>query len=94
MALVRTGCEIVDIRGGLGGIYFHRDRSGLHSCRKPRNIQRRSAAQDVQRKAFSKARAYSKDLRFVSYNIFRILNRLEPQDPPIDYKPAWMYGGH
>lgn len=88
MALVKTGTGIVDIRGGFGGVYFHRDSSGLHQSGKPRNIQRRSEAQNRQRKAFSKSRAYSKDLRTVSYNIFRCLSGLEPKDPPIDYKPG------
>lgn len=86
MALIRTGVGITDIRGGLGGCYFHRDRFGLHSARKPRNIHRRSGAQDKQRKAFSAARAYSTDPRFVSYNIYRILNGLSPADPPPDYQ--------
>lgn len=86
MALVRTGGGITDIRGGLGGVYFSRDRFGLHSSSKPRNIHRRSADQDRQRRAFSKARAYSTDPRFVSYNIYRILNGLEPADPPPDFQ--------
>lgn len=86
MALVRAGAGILDIRGGLGGVYFHRDRFGLHSCSKPRNVHRRSILQDAQRKAFSAARAYSTDPRFVSYNIYRILNGLGPADPPPDYQ--------
>lgn len=76
MSLIKTGGGITDIRGGFGGVYFHRDRSGLHSCQKPRNIYRRSAAQNKQRNCFSKARAYSKDERVVSYLIYRCLNDL------------------
>ena len=88
MALVKTGAGIVDIRGGFGGVYFHRDQTGLHQCSKPRNIKRRSAKQDRQRRAFSKARAFSTDLRTLSYNIFRCASGLEPAEPPIDYKPG------
>lgn len=88
MALIKTGAGIVDIRGGFGGVYFHRDTSGLHQCRKPRNIQRSSVAQGRQRRAFSKSRAYSSDLRTLSYNIFRCASGLEPKKPPIDYKPG------
>lgn len=87
MALIRTGPGIVDIRGGFGGVYFHRDKYGLHSCSKPRNIQQRTAAQAKQRGAFSKSRSFSTDNRSVSYNIYRVLNNLTPQDPPIDYYP-------
>ena len=77
---------IVDIRGGLGGVYFHRDKSGLHSNSMPRKIRRRSTAQDLQRKAFVQARAYSTDPRTVSFNIYRALNGLPMADPPFDYQ--------
>jgi len=87
MALAKTGPEIVDIKGGLGGVYFHRDRFGLHCCSKPRNIQRRTPAQDAQRSAFSQARSFSTDNRSVSYNIYRVLNGLLPTEPPIDFYP-------
>lgn len=86
MALIKTGGGIVDIKGGFGGVYFHRDKSGLHSCSKPRKIHRRSAAQDTQRAAFTKSRAYSTDPRTVSYNIYRVLNGLECADPPTDFQ--------
>lgn len=87
MALVKTGAGIVDIRGGFGGVYFHRDQAGLHQCSKPRNIKRRSTAQSRVRWAFSKSRAFSTDLRTLSYNMFRCMSGLEPAEPPIDYKP-------
>lgn len=87
MALAKTGGGIVDIRGSIAGNYFHRDKSGLHCCRQPRSIHRRSSAQNTQRKAFAAARAYSTDPRFVSYNIYRVLNGLAPKDPPTDYHP-------
>lgn len=90
MALVRTGGGVTDIRGGFGGVYFHRDKSGLHSAAKPRNIHRRTTAQHKQRGAFSKARAYSTINRVVSYNIYRALNGLEPAMPPIDYQPPHL----
>jgi len=84
MTLIKTGLGITDIRGQLGGVYFHRDKSGLHSCAMPRTVRRRSAAQDLQRKAFSTARALSKDNRVVSYLMYRFMNGL-----PISYDPAW-----
>lgn len=87
MALVRAGSGIVDIRGGFGGVYFHRDKSGLHQCSKPRNIQQSTPGQKAQRGAFIKSRAYSKINRFVSYNVYRVLNGLAPRDPPFDYYP-------
>ena len=87
MATVRLGGGITDIRGGIGGVYFHRDKSGIHCCAKPRNIHRRTAAQDKQRKAFTQARAFCKDERCVSYNIYRALNSLPMQQPPPDYNP-------
>lgn len=87
MALVKPGPGIVDIRGGFGGVYFHRDKYGLHSCAKPRTVQQRTANQDTQRKAFTTARAFSTVNRIVSYNIYRALNGLDPQDPPPDYYP-------
>jgi len=82
MALVKTGGGITDIRGGLGGVYFSRDKSGLHCSAKPRHVQQRSDAQNTQRSAFTQARAYSKIERYVSWNIYRILNGLSPTDPP------------
>lgn len=85
MTLIQTGQGITDIRGSLGGVYFHRDDSGLHIASQPRIVRRRSIAQDKQRNAFAAARAYSTDPRFVSYNIYRILNGLKPKDPPAEY---------
>ena len=90
MALVKTGSGVTDIRGGFGGVYFHRDKSGLHSAAKPRRVRQRSSAQNRQRNAFSAARAFSKVNRTVSYNIYRALNNLTPQDPPIDYQPPGL----
>lgn len=86
MALIKTGGGITDIRGGFGGVYFHRDRFGLHCKSKPRNIYRRSAAQDAQRKAFTQARAFSTVPRTVSYNIYRALMGLPMAEPPLDYE--------
>lgn len=76
MTLVRTGGGVTDIRGGLGGVYFTRDKSGLHSSAKPRRVHQITPAQDKQRKAFIKARSYTKDPRWVSYYIYRALNNL------------------
>lgn len=90
MALVKTGEGITDIRGSIGGEYFHRDKSGLHASRKPRVIFRRTASQDAQRKAFTAARAYSTDPRVVSYNIYRFLNGLPMAEPPLDYEIPGM----
>lgn len=87
MSLIKTGGGVTDIRGGFGGVYFTRDKSGLHSSAKPRKIYRRSAAQDLQRNAFIKARTFCRNELFtdkpkdwlnrcVSYNIYRALNNL------------------
>ena len=90
MALIRTGGGVTDIRGGFGGVYFSRDKSGLHISSKPRNIQRRTSDQNVQRAAFTKARAFSKINRIVSYNIYRASNGLTPAMPPLDYQPPHL----
>jgi len=84
MTLVKAGDGIVDIRGRLGGVYFHRDKSGLHSSSMPRKVHRRSAAHSLQRDAFVAARALSKDNRIVSYLMYRAMNGL-----PINYPDAW-----
>ncbi len=76
MTLVKPGGGITDIRGGFSGVYFTRDKSGLHQAAKPRRVQQRSAAQNAQRNAFSKAQTYTKDPRWVSYYIYRALNNL------------------
>lgn len=76
MTLVKAGDGIVDMRGQLGGVYFHRDKSGLHSSSMPRKVRRRSAAQCIQRKAFIAARTLSKDNRTVSYLMYRYMNGL------------------
>lgn len=86
MALIETGSGITDIRGGFGGVYFHRDKSGLHCCAKPRTVHRRSSLQDTQRRAFARARTFSKDNRTVSYNIYRALFGLPMALPPLDYQ--------
>jgi len=85
MATVKLGAGLTDISGSIGGVYFHRDKSGLHSCAKPRKVKNRSDAQQKQRAAFITARAYSKDERTVSYNIYRALNGLPMAEPPTDY---------
>lgn len=87
MTLIRTGGGVTDIRGGFGGVCFTRDRSGLHCSAKPRKIYRRSAAQNLQRNAFIKARAACLKVspigkprdwlnRWVSYYVYRALNGL------------------
>lgn len=76
MTLVRTGQGVTDIRGGTGGVYFTRDKSGLHCAAKPRKIKKTSPQQRIQRNAFSKARTYSKDNRTVSYLIYLALNNI------------------
>lgn len=101
MALIKTGQGVTDIRGGTGGVYFTRDKSGLHCSSKPRSIRRRTVAQDAQRKAFIAARTFcisnpasdgSKDWvnRCVSLNIYRVLNGLSPITPPTDYQPPTL----
>jgi len=87
MALCKTGQGITDIRGPIKGVYFTRDKYGLHCTAKPRRVKSFSAAQTVQKKAFIKARSFSHVNRDVSYNIYRALNDLEPQTPPIDFYP-------
>lgn len=71
----------------MAGNVFGRDRSGLHIRAKPRRVRQRTAAQNTQRNAFSRARAYSKINRTVSYNIYRALNKLDMKEPPPDYNP-------
>lgn len=90
MALIKTGIGVADLQGGVGGCYFHRDKSGLKVCTWPRVIRRRTTAQDLQRKAFTAARAFSHNPRTVSYNIYRFLNGLSMQTPPIDYQIPGM----
>lgn len=87
MSLIKTGQGVTDIRGGFGGVYFTRDKSGLHQSAKPRTIRRLSASQQTQRNAFRQARAFSTDHRAVSYNIYRALNGLPMEQPPADYQP-------
>lgn len=87
MALIRCGGGIIDIRGGTGGVYFTRDKYGLHITKKPRRVNLRTSAQDRQRKGFIKARAFSHNNRIVSYNIFRAVTGLACQDPPKEYYP-------
>lgn len=97
MTLCKPGQGVTDIRGGIGGVYFSRDKSGLHIARKPRVVHRRTTKQDKQRRAFTQARTYCRSQltadkpkdwlnRCVSYNIYRLLNDLNPQTPPIDYQ--------
>lgn len=85
MSLVKLGNGIVDIRGGFGGVYFTRDKSGLHCSAKPRKVRKRTPAQDAQRRAFAQARVFSTVNRTVSYNIYLALNNLPLREPPLDY---------
>ncbi len=82
MALIQTGDGVTDIRGGFGGVYFSRDKSGLHMQAKPRHVYQRTPHQDRKRKAFSQARAFSKDNRTVGYNILRAYAGLKPTEAP------------
>ena len=86
MALIKCGQGIIDIRGGQGGVYFSRDKSGLHILSKPRRVRQRTDAQNRQRNAFTVARSFSTDPRTVSYNIYRALNGLAPTEAPLDYQ--------
>lgn len=86
MTLIRIGQGVTDIRGGFGGVYFTRDKSGLHCTAKPRRVKQRTTAQNKQRSAFTRARAFSKINRTVSYNIYRALNDLSMADPPLDFQ--------
>ena len=86
MTLIRTGGGITDIRGGIGGVYFSRDKSGLHCLSKPRRVHQETAAQKKQRSAFIRARAFSSDPRWVSYNIYRALHDLPMAPPPVDFQ--------
>lgn len=92
MTLIKLTPHLVDARGKVGGVYYTRDKSGLHCSAFPRHIKRRTKAQDKQRKAFSMARNFSTIPRTVSYNIYRALNDLDMKEPPIDYpaKPPTM----
>lgn len=76
MSLIRTGQGVTDIRGGFGGVYFTRDKSGLHCTAKPRRVHQKTTGQRLQRDAFSAARRYSKDNRVVSYLMYRYMNGL------------------
>lgn len=91
------GGGITDFRGSFGGVYFTRDKSGLHSSSKPRRVHQQTDAQRKQRGAFISARMFCKNEsspdqpknwlnRCVSYNIYRFLNDLDGQVPPIDYQ--------
>ena len=71
MALIQTGSGVLSIKGGFGGVYFSRDKFGLHMVAKPRRVHQRTAHQDRKRKAFIRARNYSHNNRTVSYNILR-----------------------
>jgi len=85
MAIVKCGGGITDIRGGFGGVYFTRDKSGLHCSPKPRRVHQRTEHQNRKRKAFSRARAFSTNNRTVSYNIYRAYLGLPMKEPPIDF---------
>lgn len=76
MSLIKTGSGIVEIKGQLGGVYFHRDSSGLHENPKPRHIKKRTASQKAQRDAFAQARRFCNIQACISYNIYRVLNGL------------------
>lgn len=45
MALIKTGQGITDIRGQMGGVYFSRDKTGLHERAMPRNWRKLSYTQ-------------------------------------------------
>lgn len=87
MALIRCGQGVTDIRGGLGGVYFSRDKFGLHILPKPRRVHQRTEHQDRKRNAFAKARSFSQDNRTVSWNILRAYWGLPMSEPPAYYRP-------
>jgi len=86
MALVKPGSGIVDIRGGISGVYFTRDKSGLHCSAKPRRVHQRTIGQDAQRKLFTRARNFSTHPRVGSYNIYRAYLGLPMAYPPTEYQ--------
>lgn len=90
MALAKTGNGVIDISDSIAGNVFGRDSSGLHARSAPRRVKQCTPAQLAQRNAFRKARRYSTDHRTVSYNIYRALNGLPMQDPPLDYSPPGL----
>lgn len=90
MALAKTGNGVTDISGSIAGNVFARDSSGLHVRSTPRHVNSPTPAQLNQRRAFARARAFSKDPRVVSYNIYRALNNLPLQNPPPDYQPPGL----
>lgn len=85
MALIRCGQGVTDIRGGMGGVYFSRDKSGLHCLPKPRRVYQRTEHQDRKRKAFVQARNFSHNNREVAYNILRAYAGLEMTDLPVKF---------
>ncbi len=88
MAIIKTGQGITDIRGGTGGVYFTRDKSGLHCTAKPRRVHQITPAQRKQRNAFIKARSVTKDPRWVSYFIYLALNNIPfPYDAIVTGNP-------
>lgn len=100
MTLIKTGSGITDIRGPVGGVYFTRDKSGLHCTAKPRRVHQRTTAQDKQRNAFIKARTVTKDPRWVSYFIYLALNDIPfpydaivTGDPDPDCKGTYEVAG-
>ncbi|MCK5616728.1 hypothetical protein KAR91_83475 [Candidatus Pacearchaeota archaeon] len=101
MSLIKTGGGVTDIRGGFGGVYFTRDKSGLHSSAKPRRVHQRTEAQGKQRGGFIAAQGYcrvemSADkpknwlIRCVSFNIYRAINGLSLEHPPTNYNPSTL----
>jgi len=88
MSLIKLAPGLTDIRGGFGGVYFTRDKFGLHCSSKPRRVHQRTEHQNRKRNAFSQARAFSTDNRTVSYNIFRAYLGLEMKDLPSNYPPV------
>lgn len=76
MSLVKYGGGVTGIQGTFAGQHFKRDRFGSHICRMQRRVRSKSTAQTKQRNAFTKARTYTKDPRWVSYYIYRALNNL------------------
>lgn len=90
MALVTYGNGIINISGKLAGNIHQRDKSGHHITTAQRRVKSRSPTQMIQRRAFSRARSFSKVNRTVSYNIYRALNNLVLKEPPINYSPPHL----
>lgn len=81
MSLLKLGPDVSDITGKYGGVYFHRDKYGLHCSKNPRQVNQRTPAQMAQRKAF-----YSSMHPLLPF--LRFSNRGDPENP--DWIHWWL----